>query len=46
MLVINVRSCQPDETIERGAFRARAFDLTERLGASVIGATVYENAGR
>lgn len=42
MHVVNVVSVEPDETLERGAFRARVFDLTERLGASVIGATVYE----
>jgi uncharacterized cupin superfamily protein len=40
--VVNAVSCEPDDTFGRGAFRARVFDLTERLGASVIGATVYE----
>lgn len=42
MEVVNVLSCEPDETFGRGAFHARVFDLTERLGAAVIGATVYE----
>jgi uncharacterized cupin superfamily protein len=42
MRVVNLFSCDPDEVLERGAFRARMFDLTERLGAAVIGATVYE----
>jgi uncharacterized cupin superfamily protein len=40
--VINVRSCETDDTFGRGAFHARVFDLTDRLGASVIGATVWE----
>jgi uncharacterized cupin superfamily protein len=39
---VNVTSCELDEVLERGEFRHAAFDLTERLGASVIGATVYE----
>jgi uncharacterized cupin superfamily protein len=42
MLTINVAECEPDEVIERGVFRRAYFDLTERLGASVIGATVFE----
>ena len=42
MRVVNAVSCEPDDTFGRGAFRARVFDLTERLGASVIGAAVYE----
>ena len=42
MQVVNVVSCEPDDTFGQGAFHARVFDLTERLGASVIGATVYE----
>ena len=42
MEVVNVISCEPDDTFGQGAFHARVFDLTERLGASVIGATVYE----
>jgi uncharacterized cupin superfamily protein len=40
--VVNAVSCEPDDTFGQGAFHARVFDLTERLGASVIGATVYE----
>jgi uncharacterized cupin superfamily protein len=40
--VVNVLSCEPDHTFGQGAFRSRVFDLTERLGASVIGAAVYE----
>jgi uncharacterized cupin superfamily protein len=40
--VVNVISCHPDEVLERGDFRFAALELTERLGANVIGATVYE----
>jgi uncharacterized cupin superfamily protein len=40
--VINVAECQPDDVVSRGEFHVRRFDLTERLGASVIGATVYD----
>jgi uncharacterized cupin superfamily protein len=40
--VLNAASCVPDDTFGRGAFHARVFDLTDRLGASVIGATVWE----
>jgi uncharacterized cupin superfamily protein len=40
--VINAVSCEPDEVFGRGRFHADIFDLTERLGASVIGATVFE----
>jgi uncharacterized cupin superfamily protein len=40
--VINVAYCEPDDVVGRGEFCARVYDLTERLGASVIGATVYE----
>jgi uncharacterized cupin superfamily protein len=36
--VVNAVSCEPDDTFGR----ARVFDLTGRLGASVIGATVWE----
>jgi mannose-6-phosphate isomerase-like protein (cupin superfamily) len=39
---VNVTSCDPDEVLDRGEFRHAAFDLTERLGARVIGATVFE----
>jgi uncharacterized cupin superfamily protein len=39
---VNVAGCDLDEVLERGEFRCAAFDLTERLGARVIGATVYE----
>jgi uncharacterized cupin superfamily protein len=39
---VNVTSCDLDEVLERGEFRHATFELTERLGASVIGATVYE----
>lgn len=42
MHVINVVSCAPDETFGRGAFDSRVFDLTERLGAAIIGASVWE----
>ncbi len=42
MEIVNAASCEPDETFGRGAFHTRLFDLTERLGASVIGATVWE----
>lgn len=42
MRVVNAVSCEPDDTFGRGALHARVFDLTERLCASVIGATVYE----
>jgi uncharacterized cupin superfamily protein len=42
--VVNTISCEPDDTFGQGAFHARVFELTERLGASVIGATVYEMA--
>ena len=42
MRVINAVSCEPDDTFGRGVFHARVFDLTDRLGASVIGATVWE----
>jgi uncharacterized cupin superfamily protein len=40
--VVNVIGCQPDEDLERGAFGFAAFELTDRLGANVLGATVYE----
>jgi uncharacterized cupin superfamily protein len=47
MRVVNAVSCEPDDTFGQGAFHARTFDLTERLGASVIGACVYElDAGK
>ncbi len=39
---VSVTSCDFDGVLERGEFRHAAFDLTDRLGASVIGATVYE----
>lgn len=42
MRAVNVASCALDELLERGEFRHAAFDLTERLGANVMGATVYE----
>ena len=42
MHVVNAVSCEPDDTFGRGEFHARIFDLTGRLGASFIGATVYE----
>ena len=38
MRVVNAVSCEPDDTFGR----ARVLDLTGRLGASVIGATVWE----
>ena len=34
--------CEPDEQLERGAFRCGVFQLTERAGAAWIGATIYE----
>jgi uncharacterized cupin superfamily protein len=40
--VVNAVRCEPDATFGRGAFHARVYELTERLGASVIGATVWE----
>jgi uncharacterized cupin superfamily protein len=40
--VVNAASCEPDDTFGQGAFHARVFELTERLGAGVIGAAVYE----
>jgi uncharacterized cupin superfamily protein len=40
--VVNVVRCQPDEDLQRGTFSFAVFELTERLGASVLGATVYE----
>ena len=42
MRAVNVAGCDPNEVIGRGEFRCRAFDLTEILGAGVIGATVFE----
>lgn len=42
MLVVNLATCDMEEVLERGAFRCTASTLTERLGASVIGASVYE----
>jgi uncharacterized cupin superfamily protein len=39
---VNIASCDLDEVVERGEFRCAASTLTERLGANVIGATVYE----
>jgi uncharacterized cupin superfamily protein len=42
VLVVNALSVEPDDTFGQGAFHSRVFDLTERLGASVIGACVYE----
>jgi uncharacterized cupin superfamily protein len=39
--VVNVVGCQPDEDLDRGVFGFAALELTERLGANVIGATVY-----
>jgi uncharacterized cupin superfamily protein len=40
--VVNVTTCELDTGWERGEFRCTAFQLAEPLGASVIGATVYE----
>jgi uncharacterized cupin superfamily protein len=42
MLVVNVATCDIDAVLERGAFRCAASTLGERLGAGVMGATVYE----
>ncbi|MDQ6732403.1 MAG: hypothetical protein M3022_19470 [Actinomycetota bacterium] len=47
MNIVNVLSCQPGDVLEQGAFRFAAFELTERLDAKMIGATVYEiDAGK
>jgi uncharacterized cupin superfamily protein len=40
--VVNVTTCELDTGWERGEFRCAEFQLAEPLGASVIGATVYE----
>jgi uncharacterized cupin superfamily protein len=40
--IINTIACEPDDTFGSGAFHSRVYDLTERLGASVIGAMVWE----
>jgi uncharacterized cupin superfamily protein len=40
--IINVISCEPDDTFGSGAFHSRVYELTERLGASVIGAAVWD----
>lgn len=42
MRAVNVTTCDLDEVLERGEFRYAALHLTERLGASVIGASVHE----
>jgi uncharacterized cupin superfamily protein len=42
--VINVIRCEPDQTFGSGAFDARVYELTERLGARVIGAAVWDVA--
>jgi hypothetical protein len=39
---VNAASCDLGEGWERGQFRCAASTLTERLGANVIGASVYE----
>jgi uncharacterized cupin superfamily protein len=39
---VNAASCDLDVVIERGQFRCAATMLAERLGARVIGASVYE----
>ena len=39
---VNAGSCDLDEVLERGQFRCATSTLTERLGANVIGASVYE----
>ena len=39
---VNIASCDLDEVLERGEFRCAASTLTERLGANLIGAAVYE----
>jgi uncharacterized cupin superfamily protein len=39
---VNAAGCVLDEVVERGQFRYAASTLTERLGASVMGASVYE----
>jgi hypothetical protein len=44
--VVNAVSCEPDDTFGQGAFQARVLQLSERLGASFIGATVYEMGAR
>ena len=40
MQVVNALSCEADDPIEM--LRVRMLDLTERLGARVIGATIFE----
>jgi uncharacterized cupin superfamily protein len=40
--VINAITCEPDGTFASGAFHSRVYELTERLGARVIGASVWE----
>ena len=42
MYRVNAAGCGLDEVVERGQFRYAASTLTERLGASVMGASVYE----
>lgn len=42
MQVVNIIDCAVDDEFGRGEFRVRMLDLTERLGASMIGATVFE----
>ncbi|HTU95422.1 MAG TPA: cupin domain-containing protein [Solirubrobacteraceae bacterium] len=44
MAVVNVAACEPDLELGRGRFRSDAFDLTSRLGAQWIGATVFATA--
>ena len=39
---VNAAGCGLGEGVERGPFRCAASTLTERLGAGVIGASVYE----
>jgi uncharacterized cupin superfamily protein len=39
---VNVAQCETQLLYERGKFQTASYDLTEALGASVIGATVFE----
>jgi uncharacterized cupin superfamily protein len=45
MLRVNVAQCETQLLYERGKFQTAYHDLTEPLGACVIGATVFETEG-
>src|SRR5262249_12593221 len=40
--IVNVITCEPDDTFGSGAFHSRVYELTERLGGRVIGAGVWD----